>query len=211
MSRRSTVWKLFSLVRYLRQRLQVSGSIPSIWFGSFNIYCPSSVSFIQWRPNATRSTCMILIARICNPVTQCFTLKDHQVHLHLGNSFKCAPVIWNHEADINPPPIFIRQFWRLWFYCPWSTTFPSIPHWSSIPTSRHTTVMLFDSSGGASLCIYLLSCSSCYQPPGQIADVLMWEQRQRMGRSSFAWGETAEELIRHQGDKDGWLVLQQGF
>lgn len=116
MSRRSTVWKLFSLVRYLRQRLQVSGSIPSIWFGSFNIYCPSSVSFIQWRPNATRSTCMILIARICNPVTQCFTLKDHQVHLHLGNSFKCAPVIWNHEADINPPPIFIRQFWRLWFY-----------------------------------------------------------------------------------------------
>ena len=178
--------------------------------GSFNIYCPSSVSFIQWRPNASRSTCMILIARICNPVTQCFTLKDHQVHLHLGNSFKCAPVIWNHEADINPPPFVLDNFGDFDFM-PMVHNF-SI-HTSLVIHSHFQThhCHALDSSGGASLCIYLLSCSSCYQPPGQIADVLMWEQRQRMGRSSFAWGETAEELIRHQGDKDGWLVLQQGF
>ena len=108
--------------------------------GSFNIYCPSSVSFTQWRPNATRSTCMILIARICNPVTQCFTLKDHRVYLHLGNSFKFAPVIWNHEADITSH--LYSTILEIMILCPWSTTFPSIPHWSSIPTSRHTTVML---------------------------------------------------------------------
>ena len=29
---------------------------------------------------------------------------------------------------------------------------------------------------GASLCIYLLTCSSCYQPPGQIAELLMWRR-----------------------------------